>query len=121
MAEAREITDETFLVAARELAAVVSTERLAASAMYPLVSDLRRIARAIAIAVVRHLRDPGFGRQYRDQAIGPAVDRAMWWPEYPSLVPSNSAGANVPDPFPAAPDEVTFDPVAQGATGPALP
>jgi hypothetical protein len=109
------------LVAARELAALVSTERLAAGAMYPRVGDLRRIARAIAIAVVRHHRDMGFGRRYRDQAVGPAVDRAMWWPEYPSLVPSNSAGANVPDPFPAAPDEVTFDPVAHGTTGPASP
>jgi malate dehydrogenase (oxaloacetate-decarboxylating) len=120
--EAREITDETFLVAARELAALVSATRIAAGAMYPPVGDLRRIARAIAIAVVRHLRDTGFGRQYRDEEIGPAVDRAMWWPEYPSLVPSDSMGApNLPNPFPAAPDEVTFDPVAAGAMRPASP
>jgi malic enzyme len=113
VAEAREITDETFLVAARELATLVSARRFAAGAIYPPVGDLRRIARAIATAVVAHLRDTGFGRQYRDEEIGPAVDRAMWWPEYPSLVPSDSAGApNGPDPFPAAPDEVTFDPVA---------
>jgi malate dehydrogenase (oxaloacetate-decarboxylating) len=93
VAEARAITDETFLVAARELATLVSARRLAAGAMYPPIGDLRRIARAIATAVVRHLRDTGFGRQYRDEEIGPAVDRAMWWPDYPTLVPSNSAGA----------------------------
>jgi malic enzyme len=87
VAEAREITDETFVVAARELAALVSTERLAAGAIYPPVGDLRRIAHRIATAVVLHLRDTGFGRQYRDEEVGPAVDRAMWWPDYPSLAP----------------------------------
>jgi malate dehydrogenase (oxaloacetate-decarboxylating) len=122
VAEARELTDDTFLVAARELAALVSATRIAAGAMYPPVGDLRRIARAIAIAVVRHLRDTGFGRQFRDEEIGPAVDRAMWWPEYPSLVPGDSVGArDVPDAFRAAPDEVTFDPVAAGSTRPAFP
>jgi malic enzyme len=87
VAEAREITDEAFVVAARELAALVSTERLAAGAIYPPVGDLRRIAYRIATAVVLHLRDTGFGRQYRDEEIGPAVERAMWWPDYPSLAP----------------------------------
>ena len=86
VAEAREITDETFLVAAHELAALVSARRMAAGAIYPPISDLRRIARTIAIAVVRRLRDTGFGRQYRDEEIEPAVDRAMWWPDYASLV-----------------------------------
>ena len=86
VAEAREITDETFLVAARVLGDLVSAERLAAGALYPPVRDLRPIARAIAIAVVAHLRDTGFGRQYRDEEIAAAVDRAMWWPDYPSLV-----------------------------------
>jgi malate dehydrogenase (oxaloacetate-decarboxylating) len=82
VAEAREVTDDAFLVAARELAALVSGDRLAAGAIYPPVGDLRRIARAIAVAVVRHLRDSGYGRQYRDEEIEPAVDQAMWWPAY---------------------------------------
>jgi malate dehydrogenase (oxaloacetate-decarboxylating) len=82
VAEAREVTDEAFLVAAREFAAMVSPERLAAGAMYPPIRDLRRIARTIAVAVVRQLRDSGYGRQYRDEEIEPAVDRAIWWPEY---------------------------------------
>jgi malic enzyme len=87
VAEAREITDEAFLVAAREFAAMVSLDRLAAGAMYPPIRDLRRIARTIAIAVVRQLRDSGYGRQYRDEEIEPAVDGAMWWPEYLPFVP----------------------------------
>jgi malic enzyme len=86
VAEAREVTDEAFLVAARELASLVSADRLASGAMYPPIRDLRPIARTIAIAVVLHLRDRGYGRQYRDEEIAPAVDRAMWWPEYPPFV-----------------------------------
>jgi malate dehydrogenase (oxaloacetate-decarboxylating) len=82
VAEAREVTDEAFLIAAQELAASVSPERLAAGAIYPPISELRSIARRIAVAVVRRLRDTGYGRQFRDEDIGPAVDKAMWTPEY---------------------------------------
>ena len=42
---------------------------------------------AIAVALVRYLRDTGYGRQYRDEEIEPAVDRAMWWPEYVPYIP----------------------------------
>jgi malic enzyme len=79
---AREITDDAFLVAARELATLVTDERLAAGALYPPISDLRRVARTVAIRVVRELRDGGYGRQLRDDEIEPAVDDAMWRPEY---------------------------------------
>ena len=87
VAEARELTDDAFLVAAREFSAMVSADRLASGAMYPPIRDLRRIARTIAVAVVRQLRDSGYGRQYRDEEIEPAVDRAIWWPEYQPFVP----------------------------------
>jgi malate dehydrogenase (oxaloacetate-decarboxylating) len=87
VAEAREVTDDAFLVAARELAGLVSDDRLASGAIYPPIRDLRRISRTIAIAVVLHLRDSGYGRQYRDEEIEPAVDRAMWQPEYRPFVP----------------------------------
>jgi malic enzyme len=82
VAEAREVTDDAFVVAARELASLVSDQRLERGAIYPPIRELRRVARTIAIAVVRHLRDSGYGRQYRDEEIEPAVDRAMWRPEY---------------------------------------
>jgi malic enzyme len=87
VAEASEVTDEAFLVAARELAELVSSDRLASGAIYPPIGDLRRVARTIAVAVVRHLRDSGYGLQFRDEEIEPAVDRAMWRPAYRPLVP----------------------------------
>ncbi len=82
VAEARELTDEAFLVAARTLAGLISNERLEHGAIYPPIAELPRAARAIAIALVGHLRDSGYGRQYRDEEIEPAVDRAIWQPDY---------------------------------------
>jgi len=82
VAEARSLTDDAFLVAARRLAEMVPDDRLAAGGVYPPIPDLREAARNIAVALVRHFRDTGYGRQYADDEIGPAVDRAMWWPDY---------------------------------------
>jgi malic enzyme len=88
VAEARELTDELFLVAARVLADLVTEDRLASGAIYPPVAELRQTARAIAIGLVRSARDSGYGRQYRDEEIEPAVDAAMWFPEYVPYVPA---------------------------------
>ena len=82
VAEARELTDDAFMTAAEELAASVSPSRLAAGGIFPPIAELRPIARRIAIAVVRRLRDTGYGRQLRDEEIEPAVDEAMWTPDY---------------------------------------
>jgi hypothetical protein len=61
---------------------MVSVERLSAGALYPPIAELRAVARRVAICVVRELRDSGYGRQLRDDEIEPAVDGAMWSPEY---------------------------------------
>jgi malic enzyme len=82
VAEMREVTDDAFLVAARELSRLVSAERLRGGGLYPRISELRAVARSIAVAVVRRARDAGEGRPYTDEEIEPAVDRAMWWPAY---------------------------------------
>jgi malic enzyme len=88
VAEARELTDEAFLVAAHRLAEMVDDERRAAGALYPPIPELRMAARAIAIALVRHFRDTGYGRQYADDEIDVVVDRAMWWPDYLPFEPA---------------------------------
>jgi malic enzyme len=88
VAEAREVTDEAFLTAADELAASVSSARLASGGIYPPIWELRSIARRIAIAVVLRLRDTGYGRQFRDEDIEPAVDGAMWAPDYVAYRPA---------------------------------
>ncbi len=82
VAQAREVTDEAFLVAARTLAGLVGDEPLANGMIYPPVSTLRSVARSIAEALVVHFRDSGYGRQLRDDQIPDAVDQAMWRPDY---------------------------------------
>ena len=86
--EAREVTDEMFLVAAHTLADFVSEDRLAAGAVYPPVSSLREVTRAIAVRVVCQARDCGVGRGYHDEQIVRAVGEAMWYPAYPRYVPA---------------------------------
>jgi malate dehydrogenase (oxaloacetate-decarboxylating) len=83
VAEAPTITDRMFLLAAHELAAFVTDERLAAGALYPPVTALRHVSRSIAIAVAREagtIDDPES-----------AVDGAMWWPEYVPYLPARPA------------------------------
>jgi malate dehydrogenase (oxaloacetate-decarboxylating) len=82
VAEAREITDEMFLLAARTLAGMVAPERLKAGVLYPAVSDLRQVSREIAAKVVCQSRDCGVGRLYHDDEVYEAVDSAMWEPAY---------------------------------------
>ncbi len=82
VAQAREVNDDAFLVAARTLARLVADESLANDTIYPPVSTLRSCAREIAEALVVHFRDSGYGRQLRDDQIAEAVDQAMWRPEY---------------------------------------
>ncbi len=84
-----------FLVAAHELAGLVSADRLRAGALYPPIAQLRTVARAIAIAVVRQARDSrSRARQYTDEEIEQAVDRAMWWPDYVPFEPGDGPGAD---------------------------
>jgi malic enzyme len=79
---AREITDDMFLAAAEVLAGMVSNERLSNGALYPTVSDLRKVSRQVAVRIVREARDSGLGRAFRDDHIEAAVDAAMWYPDY---------------------------------------
>jgi malate dehydrogenase (oxaloacetate-decarboxylating) len=87
--QVREITDEMFLVAAHELADLVSAERLQTGALYPPVAGLRAVARAIAIAVARKARDDGRGLVVSDSEIEAAVDRTTWWPDYVPFEPGH--------------------------------
>jgi malic enzyme len=82
VADAHEITDEMFLLAARTLAEMVSPERLAVGALYPAISELREVSRQIAAKVVCQSRECGVGRLYRDEEVLDAVDSAMWYPDY---------------------------------------
>jgi malic enzyme len=82
VSEARTLPESAFLVAARRLAELAPEDAMTTGALFPPIGDLRRVAREIAIAVVGHLGELGVGRRFPPQAIAPAVDAAMWHPDY---------------------------------------
>ena len=92
VAGARVISDADFLVAARTLAGLVGPDRLACGALYPPISELRAVSRAIAIAVVREMGtvdgDPLPAGASGDELAATAVDAAIWWPDYAAYEPA---------------------------------
>ncbi|HET7702324.1 MAG TPA: NAD-dependent malic enzyme [Candidatus Limnocylindrales bacterium] len=88
IAEARTMPDALFLAAARTLAAQVGAERLAAGALYPPVSDLRPVTRAIALAVADAACRSGMAGLAADADLEAATDAAMWWPDYVPYEPA---------------------------------
>jgi malic enzyme len=81
----RGITDRMFLVAADTLARMTSVERIQAGALYPPLADLRRISRAIAVAVAGEAVASGLSALPAAADIESLVDQAMWTPGYDSL------------------------------------
>ncbi len=85
VAEAREVSDEMFLVASTALAACVSPERLAQGAMYPHQNELRRVSFAIACAVVRYASEHDLGRRIPADRVEEMVGSVVWDPAYVPL------------------------------------
>jgi malate dehydrogenase (oxaloacetate-decarboxylating) len=82
VAEARQVTDSMFYVAAKTLAEFVTAEDYENGSLYPDQSRLREVSAAIACATVREARELNLGRLIPDEEIEQAVNDAMWYPEY---------------------------------------
>lgn len=96
VAEAHEITDRMFSVAAQALADVTRPQRLEQGAIYPHQDELRQVSYKVACAVVREARDSGLGRLMSDEKIEKAVRAAMWFPEYTPAYPRAASQAPAP-------------------------
>jgi malic enzyme len=83
VAEARQVTDSMFLIAARTLANMLTPDRFASGAVFPSPDKLRDVAKAIAIEVVREAKRLHLGKVIAEEDIEQAVEAAMWFPEYP--------------------------------------
>ena len=92
VAESRAVTDRMFLLAAHELAAELTDERLAAGALYPPVASLRATSRRIAIVVAREAVAAGLSAAAERGPFDPEaeVEAAMWWPEYVPYTPARA-------------------------------
>jgi malate dehydrogenase (oxaloacetate-decarboxylating) len=87
VAEAKEVTDGIFAVAAQALADEVKATDLASGSLFPSTHDIRRISQRIAEAVVAEARNSGVGRQIPDAEIPKAVAAMIWDPAYLPMVP----------------------------------
>jgi malic enzyme len=92
VAEAREVTDGMFAVAAQRLADEVSAADLESGSLFPSTREIRRVSARIAEAVVAEARDSGVGRTIPDESIPLAVAAATWNPAYLPMVPVAPAG-----------------------------
>ena len=69
---------------------MVPAERLEQGAIYPRLTDLRSISRAIAVAVAREARDEKVAPTATDAEIEAAVEACIWAPAYEHLAPKPS-------------------------------
>lgn len=79
---ARLITNEMFLIAARALAELVSESDLKAGAVYPPLTDSRYISRRIAKAVVEHAYENNLAQLPRPESIEELITSYMYDPSY---------------------------------------
>jgi malate dehydrogenase (oxaloacetate-decarboxylating) len=87
LAEATEVTDGMFAVAAQRLADEVQASDLACGSLFPSPNEIRRVSARIAEAVIGEARDSGVGRAIPDEDIPRTVAAAMWDPAYLPMVP----------------------------------
>jgi malate dehydrogenase (oxaloacetate-decarboxylating) len=82
VAEARQVTDSMFLVAARALAQCVSKERFESGALYPDQNDLREVSLRIAVAVHKEATRLNVGKQIPEETIEKVIRAKVWNPHY---------------------------------------
>src|SRR5450759_4496293 len=87
VAEAKEVTDGMFAVAAQRLADEVKASDLASGSLFPSAHEIRRISARIAEDFVAEARNAGVGRKISDAEIPKAVAAMIWDPAYLPMVP----------------------------------
>lgn len=86
VAESTRVTDEMFAAAARMLADMVTPDDLAMGRIYPSLSRIGEVSRAIATEVARIAFDRGLAQKERPDDIAAAVAETIYEPVYRSLV-----------------------------------
>jgi len=79
---AAQVTDSMFLVAARTLAEFAVADANGSGSLFPSLSQLREISRAIGFKVAQTARDEGVGRKLEDAKLRAELDKFIWFPEY---------------------------------------
>jgi malate dehydrogenase (oxaloacetate-decarboxylating)(NADP+) len=83
---ARLVTDEMFLAAARTLAEQVTQSELDEGRVYPRLTHIREVSRAVAAAVIRVASERGLSREAIPANVDEYVQSLMFEPDYRSYV-----------------------------------
>lgn len=86
VSEASRVTDEMFAAAARTLAGMVTEDDLEMGRLYPSLSRIREVSRAIAVEVAQIAYDRGLARAPMPASLEEAVTAAMYEPVYQSML-----------------------------------
>ena len=86
--KATRVTDEMFMVAAIALKEFSPAVKEGEGELLPPLTDLRKLARHIAMAVGKKAQEQGVADPISDEELEQRVDQKMWRPDYPTLVRS---------------------------------
>jgi malate dehydrogenase (oxaloacetate-decarboxylating)(NADP+) len=78
--QARTLPDDLFLTAARTLARLVRSDDLDHGALYPPLTEIRKISLAIAVGVATKAYEMGLARTRRPKNVRRTIEGMMYWP-----------------------------------------
>jgi malate dehydrogenase (oxaloacetate-decarboxylating) len=87
---ARRVTDAMMLAAARALAGNSPALKDSSASLLPPLTDIRRVAAQIAIAVGIEAQKDGLAPKLAEDELRQRVTAAQWTPAYPSLAPAKT-------------------------------
>jgi len=85
---ARRVTNAMMLAAARALGANSPALKGSSASLLPRLTDIRRVAAEIAIAVGVEAQKEGLAPKTTEDELRQRVSAAQWTPAYPSLIPA---------------------------------
>jgi len=82
VSQARTITDAMVSAAAYALHWMVPADRIQHACVYPDIVDVRKVSRAVALAVAREAVRRGAAPWADEEALNRRLDEAIWVPDY---------------------------------------
>ncbi len=84
-AQARRVTNEMFIAAARALSECSPARKASTAPLYPMVEDVREVSRRVALAAGLAAQQAGVAEQTSHEELARRITAQMWTPHYPHL------------------------------------
>jgi malate dehydrogenase (oxaloacetate-decarboxylating) len=79
---ARRVTDEMFVAAARALAEFSPALKDETASLFPALEEVRKVSRRVALAVATEAERAGLAEMTTREEVGRRIDEKMWVPRY---------------------------------------